>query len=80
MAGYMIMIVFWAIENNLVYLKAILVYDCESFLGYWVITKFIFNCSVIVSWAIANNLVYLRVILVRPVIVIVFWSYPPVGL
>ena len=48
------MIVSWAIENNLVYLRSILVYDCDydkllvistgwvynwdSFLGYWEIT------------------------------------------
>ena len=34
----------------------------------------------IVSWAVDNNLVYFRGILVRSVIVIVFWSYPLVGL
>ena len=31
----MIVIVFWAIENNLVYFLAILVYDYDSHLGYW---------------------------------------------
>ena len=34
---------------------------------------------VIVSWAIENNL-FLRFILVGPMIVIVFWSYPLIGL
>ena len=48
------MIVFWAIENNLVYLRTILV----------------MSIIVIVSWAIKNNLVYERTILVGPVIVI----------
>ena len=52
----MIMISSWAIENNLVHLMSILVYDCDydSFLvkstGWLVI--------MIVSWAIENNLVY----------------------
>ena len=54
----MILIVSWAIENNLVFLGDIpvLVIDCDSFLviftGWLVI--------VIVSWAIGNNLIYLR--------------------
>ena len=40
------MIVSWAIENNLVYLRTILVR----------------SIIVIVSWAIKNNLVYLRTV------------------
>ena len=43
-----IIIVFWAIENNLVYLRSILA-------G---------SVIIIVSWAIENNLVYLSSILV----------------
>ena len=40
------------------------VYDCDSFLGFWGITSFIFwiilagSIIVIGSWAIENNLVY----------------------
>ena len=34
LAGTMIAIVSWAIENNLVYLRSSLVYDYDSFLGY----------------------------------------------
>ena len=46
---------FWVVENNLVYLRSILV-------GLMI---------VIVSYAVANNSVYLRAILVGSVIVIV---------
>ena len=34
LAGPMIAIASWAIENNLACLRSILVYDCNSFLGY----------------------------------------------
>ena len=50
-----IMIVSWAIENNLVYLRSILVYDCDYdkllviSTGWFII--------IISSWAIGNNLV-----------------------
>ena len=52
--------------NNLVYFwgNSGWAYDCDSFLGYWGITKFIFgiilagSMIVIVSWAIENNLIY----------------------
>ena len=54
----MIVIVFCAVENNLVYLRPILVWPV----------------IVIVSWAIENNLVYLRTILVASVILIVSWA------
>ena len=47
----MIVIVFWAIENNLVYFaqKRRLICDCDSFSGL---------SYVIVYWAVENNLVY----------------------
>ena len=54
LVGHMIMIVSWAIENNLVYLRPILVYDCNNFLvistGWLMI--------LIVSWVVENNLVF----------------------
>ena len=71
----MIAIVSWAIENNLVYLRSILVCDCNSYSGH----IHLWACDYD-SFLLGNNLLYLRSILVRPVIVIVFWSYPLVGL
>ena len=49
------MIVYWAVENNLGYLRA----------------KLVRSMIVIVSWAIENNLVYLRAILTGSMIVII---------
>ena len=50
----MIVIVFWAIENNLVYLRAILVYDCISILGLF-LRSFLFGSMImIVSWAVGK--------------------------
>ena len=52
----MILIVYLAIENNIVYFA--IYFGCSKI--------------VIVFWAVENNIVYLRTILVVPVIVIVF--------
>ena len=67
------MIVFWA--NGDFYYSVLVSWAAGNNLVY-----FWLSMIVIVSWAIENNLVYFRGILVRPVIAIVFWSYPLVGL
>ena len=65
-----------ALENNFIFEDySGWIYDCNSFLGYWGITKFIFDCFVTVFWAIENNLVYFRGILVGSMILIVSWSH-----
>ena len=65
----MILIVFWAIENNVVfYLRTILVYDYDSILVISTVestlvyfrTFLVGSVILIVSWAVENNLVYLR--------------------
>ena len=61
------MIVFWAIENNLVYLRTILVYDYDSILVISTVestlvylrTILVGSLILIVSWAVENNFVYL---------------------
>ena len=53
-----IVIVSWAIENNLVYLRPILVSPV----------------ILIVSWVIENTLVYLRTVLVELMTMIIFWA------
>ena len=66
LAGSIIVIASWAIENNLVYFcgNSGWVYDYDSFLGYWGNNLVYFwiilggSMIVIVSWAIENNLVY----------------------
>ena len=71
-------IVSWAIENNLVYLRSILAGSMTMIIFWsnsgWLMIMIVswaiennlvyFDCSVIVSWAIENNKVYLRDILV----------------
>ena len=64
----MIMIVSWAIENNLVNFARLSI--TKLICGFFLVRSMI----VIVSWAIENNLVYLRTILVRSIIVIVSWA------
>ena len=73
LVGYVIVIVFWTIGDF--YCSVLVSWAVENNLVY-----FWWSMIVIVSWAIENNLVYFRGILVRPLIEIVFWSYPPVGL
>ena len=64
----MILIVFWAIENNVVYLRTILVYDYDSILVISTVESTLVylrtfpvgSVILIVSWAVENNLAYLR--------------------
>ena len=70
----MIVIVSWASENNLIYLRCYSgwVCDCDSFLIIstvennlvYLISILLWLMILIASWAIENNLVYLRGILV----------------
>ena len=66
------MIVSWAIENNLVYLRSILVYDCDYDKLLVVSTGWFM--IMISSWAIGNNLVYFWGIMAGSMIVIVSWA------
>ena len=54
------MIVSWAIENNLIYLRSTLVYDCDYDKLLVISTGWLM--IMISSWAIGNNLIY-------------FWGY-----